>query len=111
MIQGKEGNVGHSTTGALALSQQTASAAASKAFILCYPRRREKEIALNKKLHFYLQKTQTKTNSLFCILRTVAEVYPVIGENYTIESLLFNQGGWNAYFSFPPTTGFTEPHL
>lgn len=64
MIQGKEGNVGHSTTGALALSQHTASAAASKAFILCYPRRREKEIALNKKLHFYLQKTQTKTNSL-----------------------------------------------
>lgn len=64
MIQNKEGNMGNSTIGALALSQQTASAAASKAFILHYPRTWEKEIALNNKLHFYLQKTQTQTNSL-----------------------------------------------
>lgn len=37
--------------------EKTASVAASKAFILHYPRTREKEIALNNKLHFYLQKT------------------------------------------------------
>lgn len=45
---------------------------------------------------------------------TAAEVYPVIRKNYTLKlpaSLFFNQGGQNAYFSFPPTTGFNEPHL